>query len=291
MAFPSTAGGEGPVWETLAQLAADPYFEVLEITRIKDPAVRDRVAALLADAAVEVKFGAQPLLLGRRLDLNSADPAARATAVGEVKAAIVEAAAVGARDIGVLSGRGVPEPDLPGAITRLEESLVELCSFAADRDVRVVLEVFDSDVDKRCLIGPAPRARELAERVRARAANFGLLVDLSHIVLLGETPEQALVPVREHLVHVHIGNAYFGPDRADPYWGDHHPRFGYPGGPNDVPQIADFLRVLLDIGYLRRDGSARGAISFELKPLGAVDAWSIIANARRKLSAAWARVS
>ena len=67
------------------------------------------------------------------------------------------------------------------------------------------------------------------------------MVDLSHIPLLGESPAQALQPVREHIAHIHIGNAYFK-DRKDPAWGDQHPRFGYPGSANDVPEIVDFLR-------------------------------------------------
>lgn len=52
MAFPATIKGEGPVLETCRQILADPFFEVIEISRIKDPAVRAQVKAMIASAAV-----------------------------------------------------------------------------------------------------------------------------------------------------------------------------------------------------------------------------------------------
>lgn len=290
MAFPATMKGEGPILETLRHLLADEYFEVIEISWIKDSGVRAEARALLASAGVEAKYGAQPRLLSQKLDLNSADPAARARAVAEVKLAIDEAVELGLRDVGVLSGSDVPPAERPQAMNRLEESLGELCAYAGARGANLVLEVFDRDIDKKCLIGPAARAREIAERVKRKHANFGLLVDLSHIVLLGESPEQALLPVRDHVVHIHIGNAFYGANRSDPYWGDNHPSFGYPGGANDVPQIAAFLEVLFAMGYLKTDGTRRGAVSFEIRPVGAIDPHVMIANAKRKLNEAWAQL-
>ena len=175
-------------------------------------------------------------------------------------------------------------------MNRLEKSLVELCRHAAGRGCNIVLEVFDRDIDKKALVGPADTALEIAARVKRSCKNFGLLVDLSHIPLLGESPAQALLPVREHIAHIHIGNACFT-DRNDPAWGDQHPRFGYPGGANDVPEIVEFLRVLFQIGYLKADGSTRGNVSFEIKPLPGEDAAVMIAAAKRKLGEAWAQLT
>ncbi|MEO7598110.1 MAG: sugar phosphate isomerase/epimerase family protein, partial [Opitutus sp.] len=265
MAFPATIKGEGPILETIRQILVDPYFEVLEISWIKDAAVRAQVKAMLAGSAVELKYGAQPRLLTQKLDLNSDDEAMRARAVSEIKHAIDEAAELGVRDVGLLSGSDVPAAERPAAMDRLEKSLVELCDYAGGRGCRIVLEVFDREIDKKALIGPVATAREIAERVKRSCKNFGLLVDLSHIPLLGESPEQALVPVKEHIAHIHIGNAYFADQRTSPAWGDQHPSFGFPGGANDVPEIVAFLKVLFQIGYLKADGSARGNVSFEIK--------------------------
>jgi sugar phosphate isomerase/epimerase len=289
MAFPATMKGEGPILETCRQILTDPYFEIIEISWIKDAAVRAQVKAMIASAGVEAKYGGQPRLLSQKLDLNSADESMRQRAVAEIKSAVDEAAELGIRDVGLLSGLDVPVAERPAAMDRLEKSLVELCRHAANHNCNIVLEVFDRDIDKKALIGPAASAREIATRVKRSCKNFGLMVDLSHIPLLGESPAQALLPVREHIAHIHIGNAYFK-ERNDPAWGDQHPRFGYPGGANDVPEIVEFLRVLFQIGYLKADGSVRGGVSFEIKPLPGEDSGVMIAAAKRKLNEAWAQL-
>ena len=289
MAFPATMKGEGPILETCRQVLTDDFFEVIEITWIKDPATRAKVKALLASAGIEAKHGGQPRLLSQKLDLNNADEAARNRAIEEIKRAIEEAAEMGIRDVGLLSGSDVAPAERSAAMGRLENSLVQLCRHAAKFGCNIVLEVFDRDIDKKCLIGPADTAREIAERVKRSCPNFGLMVDLSHIPLLSESPAQALQPVREHVAHIHIGNAFFK-DRQDPAWGDQHPRFGYPESANDVPEIVAFLRELFAIGYLRADGSRRGAVSFEIKPVGDEDSTVMIASAKRKLLEAWAKL-
>ena len=81
MAFPATIKGEGPILETCRQILADDYFGVIEISWIKDPAIRAQVKAMIASAGVEAKYGAQPRLLTQKLDLNSADEAMRQRAV------------------------------------------------------------------------------------------------------------------------------------------------------------------------------------------------------------------
>ncbi len=55
------------------------------------------------------------------------------------------------------------------------------------KDRFVELEVFDYDVDKAVLIGPALLAQRYAAEVLARCGNFGLLVDLSYIPITYET--------------------------------------------------------------------------------------------------------
>lgn len=49
-------------------------------------------------------------------------------------------------------------------------------------------------------------------------------------------------------------------------------------------------QVLFEIGYLTEDGSKRGAVSFEIKPVGDIDPLIMIANAKRKLGMAWAQL-
>lgn len=290
MAFPACMKGEGPIVETLRTILADPYFEVVEFAWIKDASARAEVKRMIEWSGIDARYGAHPRILTQKLDLNSSDAGSRSRAVDEMKAGLDEAAELGLKELVLLSGWNVSHEKRATAMDALEDSLATLCAYAAPRGQNIVLEVFDCEIDKKCLVGPAATAREIAERVKKRHRNFGLLVDLSHIVLIPETPSQALEPLKEHLVHVHIGNAYIGANRSDPIWGDNHPRFGYPGGINDVAEIIEFLRVLVRIGYIKPDGSSRAAVSFEIKPVAGEDPVLMIACAKRKLNEAWARL-
>ena len=111
-------------------------------------------------------------------------------------------------------------------------------------------------------------------------------MDLSHIPLLQESPKQALLPVKNYLSGAHLGNAVTNPDL--PGYGDYHPIFGSPGSANDLPEMMDFLKTLLDIGFLGE--AKRPIVSFEIKPQAGQDPLVVIANAKRVLREAWARL-
>ena len=288
MAYPVLLG-EGPILETLKRMVNDDFFEEVEITWIKDREIRKKAQQMLETSGVEVKYGAQPRLLSQKLDLNSLDDNERSKAVQEIKEAVDDAVDLGIYDIGILSGKHPGEEDKVAAMDQLENSLNELCAYAGEKSATIALEVFDKEIDKKCLIGQAADAREIASRVTARHSNFGLLVDLSHIPLLGESPAEALRPVAQYVRHIHIGNCYMK-DTNDPAYGDLHPRFGYPGGENDVDEIVSFLQELFHIGYLKKDGSARGIVAFEVKPVGDEDPDLVIANSKRKLEEAWRKL-
>ena len=289
MAFPGVITGEGPILESLEKILGDDYFDLIEISWFKDPAVRAKAKEMFETSGIGVKYGAQPRLLTQKLNLNSSDEDERKKAVDEMKAAVDEASEGGITDLALLSGAYPGEEKKADAMDLLERSLNDICSYAGEREMNIVLEVFDRDIDKKCLIGPAADAREIAERVCPSHTNFGLMVDLSHIPLLGETPAEALRPVADFLTHIHIGNCYMD-DKNDPAYGDMHPRFGYPGSPNDVDEITAYLKELFEVGYLKNDGSARAAISFEVKPVGDEDSELVIANAKRKLNEAWIKL-
>ncbi len=152
----------------------------------------------------------------------------------------------------------------------------------------MVPEIFDRDVEKKSLVGPNNIALRIVQDVRKECDNFGLLVDLSHLPLLGQTPEDALMPVKDCLMQVHIGNVVVG-DRSHPAYGDAHPRFGIRGGANDADELAQFLKVLFDVGYLG-EGVQPRIVSFEVKPLPGEKPEVVIANAKRTLNEAWAKL-
>ncbi|NQT50644.1 TIM barrel protein, partial [bacterium] len=264
----------------------DTDFDAIEVTRIADADVRRTARGLAATAGVALAFGAQPILLGGQLDLNALDEAARAQAIDAVRDGIDQAYELGATGCAVLSG---PDPGLAHrhqATDLLVDSLKWLCDYAAHKgDLPIVLETFDrKPFGKNCLIGPSTEAAEVARRVRQHFPSFGLLLDLSHLPLLDESPRDAIRAVGDALVHAHMGNCVMR-DASHPAYGDHHPRFGVPGGENDVLELAEYLRALLDAGFL--DKARRPILSFEVKPLEGECVEALIAGSKRTLRAAW----
>jgi sugar phosphate isomerase/epimerase len=287
MAYPSTLKGEGPVVETIKKVALDEYFTAIEITTIKDNEARQKVKQMLETSHMTVTYGAQPRLLTTGLNINDLNEEGRQKALANLKEGIDEAYEVGAVAFAFLSGR-YEEATKEESYHALVKSTKEICAYAKSKgSMRISLEVFDYDVDKKSLIGPADLALRYAKEIREEHDHFGLMVDLSHIPLIHETIEESLLPVKDYIVHAHIGNCVVkSPDL--PAYGDVHPRFGFPNGENDVEQVVDYLKVLLDIGYLNADKPP--IVSFEIKPFGDEDPDIVIANAKRTLNEAWARV-
>ena len=288
MAYPQTMKGDGPILETLKKIAEDDFFTAVEVAWIKDPDVRGKAKDLLEASHLAVAYGAQPRLLVNKLDINSFEEEERKNAIQQVKEGVDEAYELGAKGLGFLSGKDPGEEKREQALDLLITSTREICNYARTKgNLMIAMEVFDQEIDKRCLIGPADLARRYAAEVRKEFNNFGLLVDLSHLPLLGESPKEAIMPVKDYLVHAHMGNCIVK-DKNQVGYGDEHPRFGIKGGENDVAELTEYLRVLLEIGYLNPDHPP--FLSFEVKPLPGESSEVVIANAKRTLREAWARV-
>jgi len=287
MSYPQVIDGEGPIEETLKSILEDDYFNAVEVTWIKDPEVRKRVKDMLKSAHVTVAYGGQPRLLRTGLNPNDYDSEKRKKAIEILKEGIDEAYELGAVGFGFLS-RQYDEARKDEAFKILIETTKELCDYAKSKgNLMIELEVFDFDIDKKSLIGPADLAAKFAQEIRKEYDNFGLIVDLSHLPLTRETAEQALLPVKDYLTHVHIGNAVVK-DKNHPAYGDKHPMFGIEGGENDVEEVIEFLRVLKEIGFLNPE--KRPILSFEVSPMPGQDPKIVLASSKRVLNEAWARL-
>lgn len=286
--YPEVMNGKGPILETLQKIAEDDFYTAVEVTWMKDPEVRKKAKDLLEASRLAVAYGAQPRLLINKLDINSFNEEERQRAIEQVKEGIDEAYELGAKGLGFLSGKDPGEKMREEALKLLIASTKEICSYAQSKgDLKISLEVFDYDIAKKCLIGPVELARSYAEEVRQEFDNFGLMVDLSHIPLLRESIQESILPVKDYIIHAHIGNCIMK-DKNQVGYGDEHPRFGVKGGENDVAELAEYLRVLLDIGYLNPENPP--FLSFEVKPLPGESPEVIIANTKRTLKEAWARI-
>ncbi|KOU01756.1 sugar phosphate isomerase [Streptomyces sp. NRRL F-2295] len=135
----------------------------------------ERTARLLSDAGIGVTS------LCRGGFFTALDPAERARALDDNRAAIDEAAALSTDTLVLVSG-GLPpgSRDLHGARERVADALAELAPYAAECGVRLAIEplhpMFASD---RCVVSTLGQALDLAERFPAE--QVGVVVDTYHL--------------------------------------------------------------------------------------------------------------
>lgn len=269
--------------ETVRRIAADDFFDAIELTRFDSDAQREQAKRVLAQAHMKVCYGAQPRLLGPGLNPNDLDEKKRLAAQATLIEAVDEAEALGAQAIAFLAGKWAQETK-EQAYAQLLRTTRAVCDYAARKGMGVNLEVFDYDMDKAALIGPAPLAARFAADMRTTCPNFGLLVDLSHFPTTYETSKFVIQTLRPYIHHFHIGNAVVEPG-AEAY-GDQHPRFGFPRSANDTAELLDFFRVLKAEGFF--DARNPYVLSFEVKPWADEDCEAVLAGTKRVLRRAWA---
>lgn len=269
--------------ESLRTIARDDYFDAIEIKGFPDEKMREEAVKILKQSHLKVCYGAQPRILGPKLNPNAIDEEERLKAEKTLMEALDEAEVLGAKAIAFLSGKWNPETK-EEAYSQLLKTTRNVCDYAAKKGMDVNLEVFDFDMDKAALIGPAPYAAKFAADMRTTHANFGLMVDLSHFPTTYETSKFVIQTLRPYITHFHIGNAVV--KEGYEAYGDQHPRFGYPDSANDVEELLEFLKVLKEEGFFNAENPY--VLSFEVKPWKDEDPAIIMANSKRVLNRAWA---
>ncbi|MGW3566368.1 sugar phosphate isomerase/epimerase family protein [Streptomyces sp. NPDC000941] len=135
----------------------------------------EAAARLIRDAGLAVTS------LCRGGFFTAIDPAERAAALADNRAAIDEAATLGTDTLILVSG-GLPSGsrDLFAARERIADALAELAPYAAERGVRLAIEplhpMYASD---RCVVSTLAQALDLAERFPAD--QVGVVVDTYHL--------------------------------------------------------------------------------------------------------------
>ena len=271
------------VLESIKHIAADDYFDAIELTACKDDAEREAVRKILEQSHLKVCYGAQPCLLGPNLNPNDLDEEGRKKAETVLFEAIDEAEYLGAQGIAFLAGKW-KEETREASYRQLLRTTGALCAYAAKKAMNVELEIFDYDVDKASLIGPASLAARFAADVRLYHPNFGLLADLSHFPICHENAKDVIRICRPYITHLHFGNAVARPD-AEGY-GDRHQRLGYPNSANDIPELLDYLEVLKAEGFFNAKNPL--VLSMEVSPTKDEDEEIVLANTKRCLNRAWA---
>jgi len=271
------------VLDSIKRIACDDFFDALEVCKIPDDEKRAQAKKMLDQSHLKVCYGAQPRLLGPKLNPNDIDEEGRKKAEATLIEAVDEAEYLGAKGIAFLAGKWeVKTKSL--AYEQLLKTTRAVCDYAKTKGMMVELEVFDFDMDKVALIGPAPYAAQFAADMRITHNNFGLIVDLSHFPTTYETSKFVIQTLRPYITHFHIGNAVV--EEGKDAYGDQHPRFGFPNSANDTLELLDFFTVLKDEGFF--DAKNPYVLSFEVKPWGDEDADIILANTKRVVNRAWA---
>lgn len=271
------------VLDSIKRIACDEFFDAFEIGKFTDDEKRTAAKKLLEQSHLKVCYGAQPRLLGPKLNPNDIDEEGRKKAEATLIEAVDEAEYLGAKGIAFLSGKW-EKATQDQAYQQLLKTTRNVCDYAAKKGMMVELEVFDYDMDKASLIGPAPYAAKFAADMRSTHSNFGLMVDLSHFPTTYETSKFVIRTLRPYITHFHIGNAVVK-EGCEAY-GDMHPRFGFPNSANDTPELLDFFRVLKEEGFFNAEEPY--VLSLEVKPWGDEDADIILANTKRVINRAWA---
>jgi sugar phosphate isomerase/epimerase len=135
----------------------------------------ERAARLMRDSGLTVTS------LCRGGFFTASDPAERAAALDDNRAAIDEAAALETGTLVLVSG-GLPagDRDIAAARERVADAIGELAPYAAQRGVRLAIEplhpMFASD---RCVVSTLGQALDIAERFPAD--RVGVVVDTYHL--------------------------------------------------------------------------------------------------------------
>lgn len=273
------------VLESIKELACDDFFTAIEVKQFADDETREKARDMLAQSGMAVRYGAQPRLLGPGLNPNDVDEEQRQKAEDTLMEAIDEAEYLGSPGMTFLSGHWSEETKEEN-YKQLLKTTRNLCDHAATKNMIVQIEVFDFDMDKKSLLGPAPYAAKFAADMRTTHNNFGLMVDLSHLPTTYETSKFAIRTMRPYITHFHIGNAVV--EEGKEGYGDLHPRFGYPNSANDVAELTEFFTVLKEEGFFRPENPY--VLSIEVMPRPHEDGDIILANTKRAVNRAWAMV-
>jgi sugar phosphate isomerase/epimerase len=113
------------------------------------------------------------------------------------------------------------------------------------------------------------------------------MIDLSHIPLLDTTPNEVWEQCGQYVVHAHMGNCVME-HPGHPMNGDEHPPFCDPAGKNGIEELAEYLKVLLEGGYLSEKN--KKPLSFEVCAYGDLSRDEVLRQSKDIIEKAWKRL-
>jgi sugar phosphate isomerase/epimerase len=245
---------------TLNEVIKDKRLEILDIWIPEEEPYRTEEIKLLKESGKDIYYN-----VGTRKGKEAAHPSTlspekRKYSIAFYKDEISRGIEAGCKKIIANSGPDVPD-NRKEAFEALVDFFCEICSFVP-KDVIVMIEPTDREMDKKKLIGPSSEAVMLAQRIHsAGCKNFASMVDMCHIPLMGEKIEHAMNVSKGYIRHIHLGNCIIK-DKQNPLYGDKHPAWGLKDSEYDVEDIAKLLKTGIETRYFSKEN--RGSASFEM---------------------------
>jgi sugar phosphate isomerase/epimerase len=253
--FPEVRERKRSALEITRRLAADPFFQALEVLGVEDPQVQEELARILRPSGKSLVFSGGAYCRRTQSNLHDLDPAKWERAVANVKKIIEEAIRYGCRILYVMGFEAPPAEDREKARQRFARALEVLSDYAGEKSpsapLTLSVENFPIAKEDPFLIGPTLEVVRMLKDLRRRRPRLGLTFDTSHILQLKEDLASTFSQAQEVVAHVHLSNCLIK-DRASPFYGDKHPPYGLPGSEIGIPELAGFFRTLKAEGTFSR---------------------------------------
>lgn len=268
--------------DTLKSFVGRPDIESLDCCIPYGEERRKSVMPVVRNCGKDVGY-ALHLFPARKISLASLDIQEQALTRLVIAEQIKLAADIGATGFVFVSGADIPD-NRPAAQKAFKTFCRWFCSELQKYKITALLEPFDRTVDKKFLYGPIDDCVRLADEISQEYDNFGIELDMGHLPLMSEDFNSAVQRCGRHIKRIHLGNCILK-NKSNPLYGDYHPPMGIEDGENDIPELAAFLKALLEIGYLSKTG--RKPLLIETRPYPGNTVEYTIDDAMNRLDAAW----
>lgn len=234
--FPSSKTG---IYELEAALEHIEPYDLSTVEYYCESCNADRVGLLLGER--KSVFLAAALQKERGLNPSSMEAGDRKKAVEALAECFRFGVQAGAEAVLINSGAR-PESDKrdPACLKCLKDSICELHHRV--KDIEILLEPGDRDVEYRHLIGHTDTAVSFIGDVRQEVPCVGLVFDMSHIAQLNENIFSSWAVAKKYCRHVHLANCVL--KKGSPLYGDKHPLFSVRDGVFSHEAASAFYRFI-----------------------------------------------
>ena len=272
--------------ETLPFVLNHPAFQIVDLFIFDDEGIRENEIELIKNSEKEIIYNGAIMLPNTKYNPHSPIRAEREEIFQSLRRQADLAIKVKASKFVVVSNFDPGKKRREQAKEGFAEFLYDFASYISDNsEMKVVLEPGDRDIDKKFLLGPTKESVEVIETARQKGCkNLGLMIDMGHLPLLSESFKHAIQTAGNLLWHVHLGSCILR-DKKHIYYGDKHPPMGIEGGEHGEVELSNFLKELMEAGYLNSE--KKNSVTLEVRPLPDSTVAETVANQLRLLNNAW----